>query len=148
MRKLAILLTFVTLSVTAQSTKDILAGASFDLIKSDYDKAFAKLQTGVEAHYFIERHFGVGLGFEMWSRHPKSEDFSASFVMGARWYPIDDFFVRARGFMGANDFAIGGGWSKPIKDVFRLEVMSDFYFASADVGLRVGAAYVLKLKKK
>jgi hypothetical protein len=48
--------------------------------------------------------------------------------------------------IGANDASLGGGWSKHIKNNFRVEVMGDFYFGSTEFALRVGGAYVFKGK--
>jgi hypothetical protein len=130
---------FVCLSAAAQSTKDILLGGAIDVLKTDNEKVFGKVQLGLEAHYFVLRRFAVGLGVEHWSQQPVT-----SFVMGARWYPADNIVVRFRGLTGANDVSLGGGWSKPLNSNFRVEIMGDFYFNSADVALRLGGAYVFK----
>jgi hypothetical protein len=126
----------------AQSTRDFLVGASFDLIKTDNAKLLDKAQIGLEGHYFVVRQFAVGAGAELWTTGQPS-----SFTMGARWYPTDKFFVRFRGLIGANDAAAGVGWSHPFKDSFRIEAIGDFYFAATEVALRIGAAYVIKPRK-
>lgn len=137
------IVTFIlgTFLAHSQSTKDILVGGGFDLVKTDNDKLFGKMQFGVEGNYFIVRHFSVGAGVDHWTQHA-----TTSFVMGARWYPTDKLFVRFRGLIGANDAAAGVGWSQPIKNSFRLEGMGDFYFGGTAFALRVGAAYVIKAK--
>lgn len=138
---LAIALT-AAISLTAQSTKDILVGGGLDLLKTDNNQLFNKMQLGLEANYFIVRQFAIGAGMEYWTTNQPS-----SFSMGARWYPTDKLFVRFRGLIGANDAAAGIGWSHPFKNSIRLEAMGDFYFVSTEVGLRIGAAYIIKSKK-
>jgi hypothetical protein len=142
MKKL-ILITILatTFAASAQSTKDVLLGAAFDLVKTDNQKLFGKAQFGIEGNYFVVRHFAVGAGVEQWTAGP-----TTSFVMGARWYPTDKLFIRFRGLIGANDATAGVGWSQPFKDSFRLEAMGDFYFGSTEFALRVGGAFVLKAK--
>ena len=131
-----------SIHLSAQSTKDILIGGSFDLVKTDNIKLFNKAQLGIEAHYFVVRQFAVGAGAEIWTTGQ-----SSSFTMGARWYPTDKFFVRFRGLIGANDATAGVGWSQPFKDKFRIEAMGDFFIGSTEIALRVGASYVIKPKK-
>jgi hypothetical protein len=123
----------------AQSTNDILVGGGSDLIKSDIREVFDKAQLGVEANYFVVRHFAVGAGAELWTGQHHS------FVMGVRWYADDNFFARFRGLIGANDASLGVGWSKPILTDWRVEALGDFYFKGT-FGLRAGVAYVIKIK--
>ena len=142
MKKLIIVaLLTTTYFAQAQSTKDILVGGGFDLVKTDNQKLFSKAQMGIEGNYFIVRHFAVGVGVEQWTANP-----TTSFVMGARWYPTDKLFVRFRGLIGANDATAGVGWSQPFKGSFRLEAMGDFYFGTTEFALRIGGAYVIKAK--
>ena len=142
MRKLLhVLIIFFSIQLNAQSTKDILVGAGFDLIKTDINKVFNKAQTGFEGHYFVVRHFAVGAGAEFWTTGQKS-----SFMMGARYYATENLFFRIRGLIGANEAAIGVGWSHPLNESFRVEAMGDFYMVNTEFALRVGAAYVIKLK--
>jgi hypothetical protein len=142
MKKLILIAILATaFAASAQSTKDVLLGAAFDLVKTDNQKLFGKAQFGIEGNYFVVRHFAVGAGVEQWTAGP-----TTSFVMGARWYPTDKLFVRFRGLIGANDATAGVGWSQPFKNSFRLEAMGDFYFGSTEFALRVGGAFVLKAK--
>ena len=142
MRKLLIvLITLPALQLKAQSTKDILVGAGFDLIKTDISKVFNKGQTGFEGHYFVVRHFAVGAGAEFWTTGQTS-----SFMLGARYYATENLFFRIRGLIGANEAAVGAGWSHPLNESFRVEAMGDFYLVNTDFALRVGAAYVIKLR--
>ena len=125
-------------TVGAQSTNDIMIGGGLDFIKTDNREVFDKAQLGVEANYFVVRHFAVTVGAEVWTRQDES------FVMGARWYGVENVFVRFRGLIGDNDVAIGGGYSKPIGENLRLEAMGDFYVEATEFGIRVGVSYILK----
>ncbi len=124
--------------VNAQSTGDVMVSGGLDLIKTDNPDVFEKAQFGLEAHYFVVRHFAVGVGGEIWTRQKDS------FVMGARWYANDNLFVRFRGLIGANDVAVGVGYAKPLTEYLRLEGMGDFYVARTEFGIRVGLSYVIK----
>ena len=121
-----------------QSTHDVLLGGGFDLLKTDNKALFKKAQIGLEANYFVVRHFAVGAGAELWTTNQKS-----SFMMGARWYANDHVFLRFRGLIGANDAAMGLGYAKPIAKNLLAEGMGDYYFSGA-LGLRIGLAYIMK----
>lgn len=121
----------------AQSTNDFLVSGGFDFIKTDINKVFDKAQVGIEVNYFLQRKFAVGAGGEFWTRKANS------FVIGLRYYPIENVFVRARGLIGANDFAIGAGYSKPIHKYWRLEAMGDIYLAEPAFAIRGGVSYVI-----
>lgn len=142
MRKfLLFLIAILAIELEAQSTKDILVGSGFDLIKTDINKVFNKAQVGFEGHYFVVRHFAVGAGAEIWTTGQKS-----SFIMGARFYATENLFFRIRGLIGANEAAFGAGWSHPLSEFFRVEAMGDFYAVRTEFALRVGVAYVIRLK--
>jgi hypothetical protein len=122
---------------SAQSTNDFLISGGFDFIKTDINKAFDKAQVGLEVNYFLQRKFAVGAGGEFWTRGANS------FVLGARYYPTENIFVRMRGLIGANDLAIGAGYSKPIHKYWRLEAMGDIYLGHPHLALRGGVSYVI-----
>jgi hypothetical protein len=124
----------------AQSNNDIMIGGSLDLIKTDYSSFLNKAQIGLEANYFVVRHFAASGGVELWTKD------KSSFMMGMRWYPLDHVFVRLRGLIGANDVSIGGGWVKPINDTWRFEAIGDFYVADTEFAIRAGMSYVIKSK--
>lgn len=128
----------LALAGKAQSTHDVLIGGGLDLLKTDNKALFKKAQLGFEGNYFVVRHFAVGVGAELWTTNQKS-----SFVMGMRWYANDHVFLRMRGLIGANDAAIGLGYSKPLSQNLRFEGMGDFYFTGS-FGLRFGLGYILK----
>jgi hypothetical protein len=119
---------------SAQTAKDFLIGMNFDMIKSDNDGYFEKAQAGVEVNYFISRKLTATTGIEVWTRD------GASAVIGARWFPVKDAYIRFRGLIGADDLSIGGGWAKPMTEKLRFESMADFYFAG-DFCIRAGLAY-------
>jgi hypothetical protein len=133
---LALLLLFFNVC-SAQSKSDILIGVQLDLIKTNNSGYFQRFQTGAEGNWFLHKKFSASGGIEFWS-----ENRQFSLVTGARWYPIEEAFIRARALLGANDFAIGGGWSMPVKDKIRFEAMSDFYFAG-HITIRGGFTYLL-----
>jgi len=113
------------------------------LIKTDIVQSFDKAQIGIEGNYFVVRHFAVGAGLEYWTAGDR-----ISFVMGARYYPNDNFFCRFRGLIGANEVAVGAGYAHPIKEFLRIEAMGDFYVVNTEFAIRLGLAYVLKMKNK
>lgn len=121
----------------SQTTKDIVVSIQADLIRSDHDGYFEKLQTGVEGQYFISKSFTATAGLEYWSDEDR---FSAAF--GARWYPVDYAFLRLRGLVGANDISFGGGWNKLLGENFRFEAMADVY-TEGHVAIRAGFSYII-----
>ncbi len=127
-----------TIDAMAQSTSDLMLSGGMDILKTDNPSLFEKAQIGMEANYFVIRHFAVGLGAEIWT------DQKSSFMMGARWYANDNVFLRFRGFIGANDVALGAGYAKPLTEYLRLEGMGDFYLSSTEFGIRIGLSYVIK----
>jgi hypothetical protein len=130
----------ITLCSSAQIAKDLMAGAHTDLVKSDNDGYFEKIQAGAEVNYFLSRKFTATGGIEYWSQGKQ-----VSFVMGGRWYPISDAFVRMRGLIGANDFSLGAGWAKPMDERWRFEAMADLYIRG-DIAIRAGMMYVIRRK--
>ena len=124
-------------TVFGQIAHDVLVGAHADLMKTDHDELLRKAQFGVEGNYFITRDFTATAGFDIWT----ADEFS--FIIGARWFPIEDAFVRARGYIGQNDLSLGAGWTKPLSSDFKLEAIGDFYF-SLDFAVRVGVVYVIR----
>jgi hypothetical protein len=123
----------------AQEKEDILLGSHMDLIKSNNDGFFEGVQIGLEGNYFVSEKFAATGGLEIWNR----EGLSA--VVGARWYPTSDAYVRLRGLIGANDLSIGGGFAKPIGELIRIEAMTDFYF-NGTFTIRAGFAFLVKKK--
>ncbi|WHZ06304.1 MAG: hypothetical protein OJF59_000056 [Cytophagales bacterium] len=118
---------------------DFMIGGGLDLLKTDNHALLKKAQIGLEANYFVVRHFSVGLGTEIWTTNQKS-----SFVMGARWYANDKVFFRFRGLIGANDASLGLGFAHPINKDLRLEGLGDYYFGGNAFALRLGLGYILR----
>ncbi|HYG03604.1 MAG TPA: hypothetical protein VD927_14245 [Chryseosolibacter sp.] len=133
----------IILSVTqvlSQEKDDVVVATQMDLIKSDYDIFFNRVQIGFEGNYFFNEKITGTAGVEMWSSGGMSG------VVGARWYPSPNAFIRLRGLLGGvNDFSIGGGFAKPVSEIIRIEAMTDFYFAGA-FSIRAGVAYTLPKK--
>ncbi|HEY0655105.1 MAG TPA: hypothetical protein VGD65_18350 [Chryseosolibacter sp.] len=135
-----LLFAFLLLSSTvcfSQTKGDILIGVQLDLIKTNNSGYFQRLQAGTEGNWFFHKRFTATGGFEYWS-----ENRQPSLVTGVRWYPIEEAFLRVRGLLGANDFAVGGGWSMPVNEKIRFEALSDFYFAG-HITIRAGFTYTL-----
>jgi len=128
----------MTINFLFAQERDILIGAQLDLIKSDYDGYFQKAQIGLEGNYFISNQFTITGGMEFWRRE------GVTAVLGTRWYPNRDAFIRVRGLFGSfDDISIGGGWAKPITETTRFESIADFYF-QGDFSIRIGFAVLIR----
>jgi hypothetical protein len=123
-----------------QSTDDFLISGAMDVLKTDNTKIMGKAQIGFEVNYFLKRNFAVGAGAEIWTGQ------NSSFVLGARWYASDHIFFRFRGLIGANDAALGIGYTKPISRDWRFEAMGDLFFSRPDFAVRGGVSYVIHYK--
>lgn len=121
----------------AQSTNDFMLGVSADILKSDMRVVGDKVQLGIEGNYFLQKNFSVSGGFEIWSRNRNS------LVLGMRWFPVDNFFLRFRGLIGQDDVSLGFGWSKPINRNVRFEAIGDYY-TNETFAVRGGVAFVLR----
>lgn len=121
----------------SQQANDFLVGGAFDLIKTDNEGFVQKAQVGGEFNYFITREFAATGGLDIWA------DNTMSLVLGTRWYPIDDFFVRGRGLIGKNDLSLGSGWNRSLGSNFRFEAIGDYYF-EGEFAIRVGLMYLIR----
>jgi hypothetical protein len=140
MKNILWLLLLLTFNITlAQEARDILIGGQIDLVKTDNTNFASKAQFGFEGNYFLSPAFTATGGFEIWT----GNDFSA--VVGARWFPTPDAFIRVRGLVGENDISLGAGWTKPLNDILKFEAMGDFYF-KGDFAIRTGIVYTLRLE--
>jgi hypothetical protein len=135
---LAGMLMVITSSI-AQIAEDFMIGGHFDLVKTDYVDILQKVQIGAEVNYFATRTITVTAGLEYWSTE------GMSFLVGGRWYPKENAFVRLRGLVGANDLSIGAGWAKPINENIRFEAIGDIYF-KLDFAIRIGFVYIIRRK--
>lgn len=125
----------------SQTSGNLILSANLDLIKSNNDGYFEKAQTCIEVNYFLFRKFTATSGAEYWT---DGDQFSL--IIGGRWYPVEEAFIRIRGLIGANDVAIGGGWAKPLSEVWRIEAMGDVYIKGY-IAIRAGIAYVIRIRK-
>jgi hypothetical protein len=126
-------------STYAQQEGDMLFGGSFDVIKTDNQRLIQKAQLGSELHYFLSDEFTASLGADYWTEK------GVSFLLGARWYPVEDAFIRLRGLVGENDVSIGAGWTSPLKGQWKFEAIGDFYFRG-EFSIRVGTMFILRKK--
>ncbi len=129
-------------SLVAQSTGNFMVGGGLDIVKTDNTGIAEKAQAGVELNYFLTRSFSFNTGFEVWSG---GDD---SLLIGMRWYPFRNAFLRFRGLIGVNDMALGGGLSWPLKTNLYLEGMTDLYVDAGEVGFRIGLAYLIRPSTK
>jgi hypothetical protein len=128
-----IVLSVIVTSVYSQRAQRVMIGAQADLIKSDNDGFFEKMQGGFEGNYYFSRKFSASAGVEWWT-----ED-NVLLVLGGRFCPIDEAFVRVRGFIG-KDLSVGGGFAKPLSNRVRIEAIADFYFQGY-IAIRGGMAF-------
>jgi hypothetical protein len=122
-----------SINLLAQRPLRVMIGAQADLIKSDNDGFFEKLQGGLEVNYYLSRKFSLTAGVEWWTEE------NINVVAGARFSPIDEAFIRIRGLPG-NDFSVGAGFAKPLSENFRLEAMADLYL-EGHIAIRAGLAF-------
>lgn len=104
-----------------------------DLIKSDNNGFFEKMQSGFEASYYPSRKFAATAGIEWWTRHRLLT------VAGARFCPIDEAFVQVR-WLVREDLSFRGGFAKPLSERVRIEATADFYL-KGELAIRAGVAY-------
>jgi hypothetical protein len=133
-----LLIALISLQTRAQSAKDFMTGVNVDLIKSSNDGYFEKVQASAELNYFISRKFTATGGIEWWTSNNQ-----VSLIIGTRWYPISDAFLRLRGLVGANELSVGGGWAKPLNVNMKFEAMGDVYFRG-DIAIRAGLVYLFR----
>jgi hypothetical protein len=132
---LAFLLSIFVGHAFSQATNDLMIGVQADLIKTNTAGYFKRFQVGAEGNFFFSEKFTITGGVEYWTQVRQF-----SLVAGGRWYPTSDAFLRFRGLLGANDFSLGGGWSRPVTGNLRFEALSDFYFAG-HITIRAGFTY-------
>jgi hypothetical protein len=131
-----LLLVLPVLSI-AQKARDWMGGINMDLVKSDYNGFFTRAQVGLEFNYFLSSKFTATAGVETWTRAKSSA------VIGTRWYPTREAYIRARGLAGANLLSIGGGWLKPMSENLQFEAMTDLY-SNGYFSIRAGFAYFFR----
>ena len=120
-------------AVFSQQAQRLMLGAQADLIRSDNDGFFEKVQVALEASLYLSRKFAVSGGMEWWTAHRPIPAF------GVRLCPIDEAYVRIRWLL-RRDISLGAGFSRPLNDNIRLEAMADFYF-TGNIAIRGGIAF-------
>jgi hypothetical protein len=130
---LVVLIGTLTTPCRAQRAQRMMIGIQTDLIKSDNDGFFEKIQGGIEGSFYFSRKVAVTGALEWWSEN------ETVLVIGGRLCPIDEAFIRVRGLIG-DDLSIGGGFAKPLSENLRLEAMADFYFRG-HIAIRAGIAH-------
>ena len=110
-----------------------MIAAHTDIIKSDNDGYFEKVQGGLEGSFYFSRKFAATGGVEWWTGHTIMP------VAGVRFCPIDEAFLRIRGLL-RKDISLGAGFSKPLSDHVRIEAMADFYL-QGHIAIRAGIAF-------
>jgi len=110
-----------------------MIGAHADLIKSDNDGFFEKIQGGIEGSFYLSRKFAATGAVEWWTGNQTIA------VVGGRFCPIDEAFIRVRGILG-KDLSLGGGFARPLSDDLRIEAMADFYW-EGHIAIRAGISY-------
>lgn len=118
----------------AQRAQRVMLTFQGDLIKTDNDRFFEKVQGGLEGSYYFSRKIAASAGAEWWTA--RDEIFA---VLGVRLCPIDEAFIRARGLLG-KDFSIGGGFAKPLSEHIRIEAMADLYMQGS-IAIRAGISF-------
>jgi hypothetical protein len=141
MKKMLMVLISYLLSFAAYAQRegDLLLGGSFDIIKTDNQRLLQKAQLGSELHYYFSDEITASVGVEGWT------DKGVSFLIGTRWYPVEDAFIRLRGLVGENDVSLGAGWTSPLHGNWKFEALGDFYF-KGEFSIRVGTMFILRTK--
>lgn len=116
-----------------QRARQFMIGVHSDLIKSDNDGFFDKLQTGAEGSFYLSRKFAITTAVEWWTGE------KVILIPGVRFRPIDEAFVRVRGLIN-EDLSVGGGFAKPLSDQWWVEAITDFYF-EGHMAIRAGIVY-------
>ena len=132
----SVLFAIITTLSFGQRAKQFMLGVQADLIKSDNDGLFDKMQGWFEGSYYASRKFAVTAGAEGWSGHQ-----GAILTIGARFCPIDEAFIRVRA-LPQKSYSIGAGFTKPLSENVRVEAMADFYWGG-QIAIRGGVAYGL-----
>lgn len=140
MKKLFATLAFLCL-ITLAAKSQYLFNAGVDAYRTDNRRPVEfvdKAQFGLEFNYFLLTQLSFTAGVEIYT------DGGSSFVPGARFYPIEPVFLRFRPMIGRNvDYSFGVGYGRKITDLWRLEVMTDYYFEYSNVAIRFGVGYQL-----
>ena len=127
-----------TEGVGQQAAGSYLLSGGIDLGRTDAPGVIRRYQAAAELNYFHLHSLSFSGGYEF------NYNRANHVTLGARFYPIEPVFIRARGLLGENsDFALGAGYSHNLSYRFRLEGMLDYYAVSNVAGLRVGIGFLI-----
>jgi hypothetical protein len=129
---------FSTEGYGQQATGSYLLSGGIDLGRTDAPGVIRRYQAAAELNYFHLHSLSFSGGYEFNYNRPNHV------TLGARFYPIEPVFIRARGLLGKNsDVALGAGYSHNLSYRFRLEGMVDYYAVYNVAGLRVGIGFLI-----
>jgi len=131
---LLVLASLCSTSTLAQTHERFMVMVQGDLIRTDQAGFLTQLQAGAEAGYQIGKRWWATGGVEWWS----GDGLMA--VGGARYFPVDEAFIRLRGLI-RQDIAVGGGFVKPLSTRLRFEAMTDYYIMEGLIAIRAGLAW-------
>ena len=141
MKKIYSLVIILTFFYYLPAQAQYLFNFGLDVYKSDNRnpvRFINKAQFSFEANYFLIPRLSISAGIEAWT------DKGVFFIPGARFYPVDPFFVRFRPLLGQDvDYSVGFGYGRQLTGPWRLEVMTDYYVENSNLALRVGVGYKL-----
>ncbi|SMG53213.1 hypothetical protein SAMN05661096_04060 [Marivirga sericea] len=137
MKKLVLLLCFISLFTLSESKAQWRLAAGIDVLSTPFFENIPKYRFGAEAQYFVANRFALTGGLEFIEK-----DLGGS--AGFRFYPINPVFLRMRGILKNNsDLALGMGYAIGLNSNWRLETMADYFAVSSGFAMRVGVAVKL-----
>ncbi len=137
MKKLILLLSFMSLLAISESKAQWRLAVGIDVLSTPFFENIPKYRFGAEAQYFMANRFALTGGLEFIEK-----DLGGS--AGFRFYPINPVFLRMRGILKENsDLALGMGYAIGLNNNWRLETMADYFAVSSGFAMRVGLAVKL-----
>ncbi len=118
----------------SQRTQQVMVAVHADLIRSDNEGVFEKMQGGFEGSFYPMSLIAVTAAVEWWTQ---ADD--PILVLGVRVCPIDEAFIRMR-WLSSKEGSLGAGFAKPLSGRIRLEAMADYYLEGY-LAIRGGVAY-------
>ncbi|WP_338235535.1 hypothetical protein [Persicobacter diffluens] len=95
----------------------------------------AKFLFDVEGQFGVTRTVMLTSGYQHWDNKNHA-------TFGMRIYPVDGFYLRARGlFWNSADVSLGAGFTKYFDQNWLMEFSGDYYINAKRMGLQVGIGY-------